>query len=270
MAEAAALAARPRRLVISLHNDYVRPRTLRRLWWPVHRATLRSARRVITSSQEYAATSSALRGLRRDALAYIPYGVDLVAWARPHPDAPTVRAAYPTPLVVFLGRLCYYKGLEVLIEAARSVPATFLILGDGPWRGRLERQADGLRNVDFLGALGESEAVAHVQAADVFAFPSTARSEAFGLSQLKAMAGGLPVVSSTLPGVAWLNRTGETGLTVPPGDAAALADALTHLLDNPDLRQRFALGARRRAAEFSSERMRMAHQDLYAACLASQ
>lgn len=268
MAEAAALAARPRRLVVSLHNDYVRPRALRRLWWPVHRATLRSATRVITSSEDYASTSFALQGLKREALAFIPYGIDLTAWSRPHPEAASVRAAYPTPVVAFLGRLCYYKGLEVLVEAARHVSASFVIIGDGPWRERLERLSRDLRNVHLLGPLGESEAIDHLQAADVFAFPSTMRSEAFGLSQLKAMACGLPVVSSTLPGVAWLNRTGETGLTVPPGDASELAEALTLLLRDRSLRQRLSDGARKRAAEFSRERMQNAHHALYSACLA--
>jgi glycosyltransferase involved in cell wall biosynthesis len=215
-------------------------------------------------------TSRALRGIDHGALMYIPYGIDLERWTDRHPRANTVRAAYPGPLVVFLGRLCYYKGLDVLVTAAREVNATFLIIGDGPWRSRLERQAGGLGNVRFLGPLGESEAIAHLQAADVFAFPSTIRSEAFGLSQLKAMACGLPVVSSTLPGVAWLNRHDETGLTVPPGDAAALTWALSLLLGDTDVRQRLAQGARRRAHEFSRERMTAAHQALYADCLAAE
>ena len=168
---------------------------------------------------------------------------------------------------MFLGRLCYYKGLEVLIAAAKRMTqrATVLIIGDGPWRSRLVRQAASQMgaHVHFTGALPEEEVVAHLHAAELFVFPSTARSEAFGLAQLKAMACGLPVVSTNLPGVAWVNRDGETGLTVPPRDAVALAASVDRLLADQTLRHLLGGGARRRADQFGLDRMTAGYQAVY-------
>jgi glycosyltransferase involved in cell wall biosynthesis len=76
------------------------------------------------------------------------------------------------------------------------------------------------------------------RACDVFILPSTHRSEAFGLVMLQAQACARPVVCSDLPGLSTVNIDGQTGLVVPPGDPGALAEAVTQLLDHPELRTR--------------------------------
>jgi rhamnosyl/mannosyltransferase len=265
MAELTVLTARvPRgRLAVTFHNDYVRPQPLVHLWRPIQARFLARAGGIVTSTASYAATSPALRQ-ELDRVTTIPFGVAEVA-----PPAPQqigrIRSRHGSPLIVFLGRLCYYKGVEVLIEAAGLMKqtGTVLIIGDGPWRDRLVDLAGDSAPVRFVGALPEAEALAHLQAADVFVLPSTFRSEAFGIAQLKAMACGVPVVSSDLPGVAWVNRHGETGLTVPPGDAPALAAALDLLLADDALRARLAAGARRHAKQFTLERMCAAYRSTY-------
>ena len=133
------------------------------------------------------------------------------------PIAPLLRANAATD-VLFAGRLTYYKGVEYLLEAAPLIPGRIAIAGDGPWRERLMAQARRQRlgdRVAFLGAVSEPRLIELMRASGVFVFPSTERSESFGLA-IKAMASGLPVVSTTLPGVSWLNQHGRTGLTVPP------------------------------------------------------
>ena len=270
MAEATALLGRGLRrrpLVISLHNDYVRPRALLLAWGRAHRAALRRADRIVTSSADYATTSPALRGLLDRSVA-IPPGLRLSDYETPDSQAvEAIRERHGKPLVVFLGRLCYYKGVETLIEAAKLMrqPASVVVIGDGPWRERLVRQAEGAAGyVHFAGPLPEDDAIAHLHAASVFAMPSTWRSEAFGIAQVKAMACGLPAVTTDLPGVSWVNRDGETGAVVPRREPRALAAALDRLLADDALRRRLGDGARRRAGDFTLARMVDSHRALYA------
>jgi rhamnosyl/mannosyltransferase len=103
----------------------------------------------------------------------------------------------------------------------------------------------------------------------VYVLPSVSRNEAFGVVQLEAMACGKPVVSTNLPsGVPWVNRHGETGFVVPPGDVVALRDALARLLDDPELRDRMGMRGREMVmTEFTLERMASRTTALYHAIL---
>lgn len=246
--------ARPRRLIVSLHNDYVRPRLALAFHRPLHRAVLGQAKAIIVGAPDYAHTSPALHGLHARVW-IVPYGINLQDYELQEPPSLPLEGRFD---VLSAGRLCYYKGIEVLLDAAPSIQGRIAIIGDGPWRKKLRAQAqqNGLdERLCFMGALSEPALIARLQAGRVFVFPSTERSEAFGLAQLKAMACGLPVVSSDLPGVSWLNRHGQTGLTVPVRDAAALAGAVNQLLADPALRRQLAAGARARARQFDLARM---------------
>ena len=142
----------------------------------------------------------------------------------------------------------YYKGFDYLIDAMRELDALLWIGGCGPLTQTLQNQARAAEVSDkivFTGRIPEDELVAYYSACDVFAMPSTDRSEAFGIVQLEAMHCGKPVVSTRLGnGVEFVNRDGETGFLVEPRDTPALVSAISRLLDDASLRQRFGATGR--------------------------
>jgi rhamnosyl/mannosyltransferase len=200
----------------------------------------------------------------RDKCVVVPYGIELAGFAAT-PQVSQAAASWrqrfgPAPLLLFVGRLVPYKGVDVLIRAMAGLEAQLAVVGDGPLRAALEGAAvDGgvSDRVHFLGALTDHEIVALYHASDVFVLPSVTRAEAFGMVQIEAMACGTPVVSTDVPsGVPWVNQHSESGLVVPAGDADRLNDALRQLCADGALRARLGAGARRRVErEFTADRM---------------
>lgn len=256
------LAKIRRPYVITYHSDVVRQRAAMFVYGPIQERMMRGASLILATSPQYVESSAWLRRFRHKCRV-VPLGISLERFretALVLERARQVRAELGTPLVVFVGRLRYYKGLHFLIEAMRGVDGVLAIIGSGPMLPRLieEAQRRGVtQRVHFLGDLSDEEVVAHLYAADVFCLPSHLRSEAFGICQIEAMACGVPVVSTALDtGVPFVNLHGETGLVVPPADPAALARALETLLTNSQLRQQLGRAARQRAhAVFSAEQM---------------
>ena len=119
--------------------------------------------------------------------------------------------------------------------------------------------------VVFAGEINNAGVTPYYHAADLFALASVARSEAFGIVQIEAMAAGLPVVNTSLDsGVPFVSLDGETGLTVPPGNPQALAAAINRLLDDDGLRQSLGqAGVRRARQEFSLDTMLRRTLELY-------
>ena len=265
-----ALARPAGRLIVWFHSEVVRDRWKYALMyrpWLAH--AMRRASRVIVASPPMA-DAGQLRGfhIRTEV---IPYGVDQRRLER-SPDVAAretrLRASHPGPLILFVGRLVPYKGLTVLLRAMVDVPATAVLVGDGPQRGALEALARDLgiaSKVVFAGEVDEAGLTAWYHACDLFVLPSTTRAEAFGVVQTEAMACGKPVVSTALPsGVPWVNRDGETGLVVPPEDARALAAALSRLAGDAGLRQQMGERGRQRVlAEFTADRMASRAVQLY-------
>lgn len=256
-AELSWLTTRPRsRLIVRYHSDVVRQAAAMRVYRPALTRFLALADRIIVASQQYLGTSDTLRPIA-DRCRIIPYGVVPESFVRPaEAELVALRARYGARFVLFSGRHRYYKGLEHLVDAAKEITAPVVIAGDGPNRRALELQArlSGLR-IHFPGELSDLELVAHLHACDVFAFPSIARSEAFGISILEAHACGTPVVATRLgTGVEFANLDGVTGLNVAPRDARALAAAVNRLLKNEAERATMGRNARERVGrEFRAE-----------------
>jgi rhamnosyl/mannosyltransferase len=232
--------------VVTYHSDIVRQAALVPFIAPVLWRFLRGASAVLATSPVYAATSPFLSRLAN--VRICPPGVDGTAFS-PGPSR-------STGYFLFVGRFRAYKGLRILLEAWRSLPDLKLVLAGG---GPMEAEARSIArqhsiNAEFAGDVTDAELLDLYRGARAFILPSIARSEAYGLAQLEAMACGIPVIGTRLPsGVPWVNREGESGLLVEPGDAAALAAAVRSMCDD-GLRDRLSRGALARAGELDSSR----------------
>jgi rhamnosyl/mannosyltransferase len=243
----AALGGRP--IVASYHADVVRQARLNPLYLPLQRACLRRASAVVVGSLSLSRTSPALAGMA-GRTEHVPYGVDVDRFDPEQVEAQdreAVRRRYGTPLVVALGRLVHYKGVDQLIAAASLLDASVVIAGGGPLEGQLQRLARREPRVRLLGAVAESDLPTLLAAADLFVLPSVNRSESFGIATLEAQAMGVPaVVTEVGTGTTEAIAPGKTGLVVPAEDPRALAGAISSLLADPGRRRTMGDAARRR------------------------
>lgn len=241
-------------VVVSYHSDTVRQKLLGRLFQPILNNLLDRSAAIIVTSPNYIESSPVLPAYR-DRCRVIPFGISTHDFDQfKVNEVAQLRQRFGSRVVLSVGRLVYYKGFEYLIRAMQQVEGQLIIIGDGPLRGALSRLAQQLGIEQRVHLVGNVEDLApYYYCADVFVLPSIARSEAFGIVQLEAMACAKPVINTDIAsGVPYVSLHGVTGLTVPPEDPQALGIALRQLLDNEDLRLRYGQAARRRLdAEFT-------------------
>ena len=289
------LVAAGQRTVITWHSDIVKQAGLLRFYAPFLRAALQQADKILVASPPYIQSSAFLRPIYErtpERIAVVPFGFDLARFA-PNPtfapsptvgegrgwgsEAAAIRARCgPGPLVLFVGRMRYYKGLHVLVEAMAKVEnARCLIVGVGPLEAEIRSQVAALglaERVFFAGEVDDADLPAYYRAADIFCLPSVHRSEALGIVLLEAMASGLPLISTELgTGTSWVNLHETTGLVVPPEDADALAAAIDQLARNDGERRGFGQAALSRAvSEFGLEQMLERTEGIYRGVLVAK
>lgn len=254
------------RLVFTYHSDIVRQKVLSRFFDPLLRHALSRADAIIVSSSNYLKSSYVLP-LYEEKCRVIPFGIPLenFQWPDPH-EVQKLREQFGPRLVLGVGRLVYYKGFEHLIDAMKFVDGRLLIVGRGPLHNALQQQAEHSGLGERVRVLADVKDVApYYHAADVFALSSVARSEAFGIVQLEAMACGKPVVNTNLDtGVPSVSLDGVSGITVPPANAEALGQAINALLDNPLQSAKYGRAGQLRVKQlFSLSAMARQTLDLY-------
>jgi phosphatidylinositol alpha-mannosyltransferase len=185
-------------------------------------------------------------------------GIEIAHYAKATPTATE------GPTIFFVGRHEPRKGLAVLLEAMRELPADIhlWVAGDGPQTDELRAAAGDDPRVEWLGRIDDDEKAARLRGADVFCAPSL-RGESFGVVLLEAMAASTPIVASDLPGYANVARAGTDALLVPPGDAGALADALRRVLTDPAMARELVTAGESRAGAFSMDLLAECYVSLY-------
>jgi len=261
-----------RRVIHSVHND--NPHFDRLPLRVMFRALWALTERGVCISQAVQRYVLKVEGAPADKLHQIYYGLPLPV---PRYDRQTIRAGLAAQILdlpidgVWVGifsRLIEQKGIPYGLAAFAQVASEYptahlLIAGDGVLRADLEAQAQNLGlggRVHFLG--WRTDAPQLMAGLDLFLMPSLW--EGFGMTLLEAMAQAVPILGSTAGAIPEVVRDGDTGLTVPPADATAIAIALRRLLADASLRQRMGLaGLARLTSHFSAEKMIQAHVRLY-------
>ena len=178
--------------------------------------------------------------------------------------AAKIRNEYSGRRIVFsLGRLVEYKGFRYLIEAAKYLDDSYMILigGGGPLREDLQNQIDELglgHRVKLLGKVPQEDLPSYYGACDLFCMSSVMKTEAFGIVQIEAMSEGRPLIATKIPasGVSWVNEDGISGINVEPRDSKAIAEAIKSITKDEATWRRYSDGARQRFAKyFTKEKM---------------
>lgn len=246
------------RLLVHWHSDVIGKGLLGRILKPLETALLKRADWIVATSQIYADASPALKPFLSK-VSVVPIGVadpqllndnDSVIECLP---IDIVNKLKNKRLILAVGRLVPYKGFNVLIEAAKFLndDIIVMIVGIGPLQDFLHTMVERhgvAERVYLTGRLSDDVLHALFNRADLYCMPSVERSEAFGVVLLEAMAYGLPIIATNIPGsgVPWVNQHDVSGINVAVGNATALANACNEILLSEDKYLRLSKGSRQR------------------------
>jgi len=182
----------------------------------------------------------------------IPNGIDS---GRFHPDIAPVDGLRDGKLnILFVGRMDRRKGLPYLFKALpliqRSIPrlVRLILVGEGNLRRKVIPRPISLGGAEIM-AVGRVDAEflpRYYASADIFCAPATGR-ESFGIVLLEAMAAGIPLVASDIPGFRRVVTSGKDGLLVAPGSPEEIADAVTRIASDPAMTARMTAAGREKA-----------------------
>lgn len=244
------------KLIVHWHSDIVEQRFLYHFVKGIETSLLQKADKILVTTPNYIQGSKPLMQFR-DKIEVLPCAISSEKLDEQPGDAEQIKAIQMRyagkPIIFFMGRHVAYKGIEYLIKAEQLVQhdCVVLIAGSGPITAEMKKMAAGSERIHFLGRIAEEEVRLYMRAAQVFAFPSITKNEAFGIALAEAMYCGLPPVTFTIPGsgVNWVSVGGVTGIEVPNRDVKRYAEAIDRLLDDEELRTRLADAAHRRVCE---------------------
>ena len=241
------------KLLVHWHSDVVNKGILGHLMKPLEYALLRRADVVVATSRIYAEASKTLMPFKNK-ITVIPIGIKDVSneIKKSAISVEIEKKIVGKKIILSVGRLVSYKGFDVLIEAAKYIDdAVVLIVGEGDLYEHFNSiiKLYGVSDKVFLvGRLSNDELGYLFSKSNIYCMASIHRAEAFGVVLLEAMAYGLPIIATAIPGsgVSWVNKHGVSGINVPVGDAKALARACNDILGSDINRERFSVGARER------------------------
>ncbi len=248
------------RLVLHWHMDIIRQWYFYWAVKPWEKWLIKRADRIVVTSPLYGAGSKPLQKVR-DKMRIVPNAIEETLFDLQPGDEKRIQAIRMQyggkPIIFFMGRHTKYKGLPHLIEAERYIQSDCVIVigGKGPLTNKLKTLAEnrGTKRIHFVGRLSDDDLRCYLYAANVFAFPSVTKNEAFGVALAEAMYCKTPAVTFTIEGsgVNWVNLNGITGIEVSQegNQDQAYAIALDKLVTDTALQTKYAEAAHKRVAE---------------------
>lgn len=248
------------KVVLHWHSDIHEKGTMYKLIRPFETCIMRRADLVIATSEKYIESSERLQSVK-DKVVVLHNGINTFDFDQRPEDAAYIedirKEYHGKTILLFVGRLIPYKGIDKLIEAEPYIKSDvqILIAGEGYYGPQYHSLAKGHDRIKFLGRLSDDGMRRHLWAADIFTFPSITKAEAFGVAVAEAMyCCCVPVVFRIAgSGLNWLTINGETGVEVELGDVKSYAAAVDKLVADKDLRKIYADNAHNRIVELFSE-----------------
>ena len=256
--------SRKKNIIVWWHSDIVRQKKLLFFYKPLMNWFLKKAVRIVVATEGHIEGSDYLKPFQEKCVK-IPFGVreEVLKDSTDYLLQQTIKEkekeieqtaknrqkALQTDReeirFLFVGRLIYYKGCDVLLKAFQGIAGAKLVMvGDGPLKNQIEQKLAVYHmqeKVELKGWLRDPELFEEYRSCDVLILPSVVKSEAFGLVQIEAMAYGKPVINTRIPsGVPYVSLDKKTGLTVTPGSVEELQQAIRWMIENH--RERSAMG----------------------------
>ena len=229
-------------VLITFHSEIIKQKISRIFYYPIERLTFKKAKAVVFSSENMLKRSGKKRTFH-NYCEVIPLGIKAI---NESPDILKKSKLGQKPFILFVGVLRYYKGLNVLLEAAKHIKSEIVIIGDGPLRDQLEKRikTENLQNVSLLGHVDEERKMRLLEDCRALVLPSTMPTEAFGMVILEAFSRGKPVITSELgTGTSEIVEHGINGLIVKPNDPIDLSHKIEKLMSNRKLAESYGKAA---------------------------
>lgn len=253
--------------LVTYHSDIIKQENLLKFYKPLQQNFLRSVDHIVATSPNYLDTSDTLADLK-DKTSVIPIGLEKSSYPPISSKKKKLwQQRFGDRFFLFVGAFRYYKGLHILIDAMQNSKFPVVVVGIGPLEQELKERADrlGVNNIHFAGQVADEDKAALLDLCCGFVFPSTLRSEAFGLSLLEGAMHSKPLICCEIgTGTTYINIHNKTGIVIPPNDPEALRGAMDYLWDNPESAAKMGKNAHSRYQDiFTAERMGKSYAELY-------
>lgn len=265
--------ARPKykKLTLTYCSDVVKQKYIMKVFNPIFERFLKEADKIHILAPNMIESSKTLAKFKEKCVT-VPYSIDISKYQKINNEkVKQIKERFPNKkILLFVGRLIYYKGISILIDAMKNVneDTVLIIIGIGKLEEELKKQVNDLNlynRIFFEGQVSDEDLLSYYHACDIFVFPSIAKSEAYGISQLEAMSCGKPVINTWLhTGVNFISINEVTGITIQPLNVEELTNAINLLIFNDDLRLKYGVNARKRIEEvFNLEKVENNYLDFF-------